>query len=140
MAGGKREGAGRKRGSPNKATAEVRNLALEHGPAAIAELARLSTEAQSEAARIAACNAIVERAYGKALTGRMVELQIPDTSTVDGVSKAIAQIVQTAASGHITPGEASDFCGLLESQRRAIELSEIEMRLARLEGAQEGRP
>ena len=46
-------------------TAEVRNLALEFGPAAVAELARLSIQAESEAARISACNAIIERAYGR---------------------------------------------------------------------------
>ena len=124
---------GRQKGTPNKATAEVRNLALEHGPAAVAELARLSTAAESETARIQACNGIIERAYGKAVSGRPITLNLPDTSTVYGVTKAVAAIVQAAASGEVTPAEASDFCSLLDTQRRAIELSDIEDRLARLE-------
>ena len=137
--GGSRDGAGRKPGSLNRVTAEVRNLALEHGPAAVAELARLSTEAQNETARISACNAIIERAYGKSLPGRMIQLDLPDTSTVEGVTKAVAAIVQAAASGEITPSEASDLCGLMEAQRRAIELSDLAERVAKLEAAQGAR-
>ncbi len=62
-------------------------------------------------------------------------LNLPDTSTVEGVTKAVAAIVQSAASGEVTPGEASDFCSILETQRRAIELCDIEERLSRLEVA-----
>ena len=40
---------------------------------------------------------------------------------------------KAAASGEVTPAEASDFCSLLDTQRRAIELSDIEEGLARLE-------
>lgn len=139
MAQGQKTG-GRQRGTPNKATAEVRDLALEYGPAAVKELARLSENATSETARVSACNAILERAYGKSLAGRPVVLDLPDTASVEGVTKAIAQIIQAAASGQITPSEAGDLCGLLEAQRRAIELSDIESRLARLEAAQGSRP
>ena len=56
---------GRKAGTPNKATAEVKELASKFAPAAIVELARLATEAESEAARVAAANSILDRAYGK---------------------------------------------------------------------------
>src|SRR3989337_2767504 len=98
MAKGSKTG-GREKGTPNKASAEVRNLALQHSPAAVAELARLSTAAESETARIQACNAVIERAYGKAVPGRPIILDLPDTSTVEGVTKAVAAIVQAAASG-----------------------------------------
>jgi predicted amidohydrolase len=65
----------------------------------------------------------------------MIRLELPDTSTVGGVTEAVATIIQAAASGEITPGEAGDLCGLMEAQRRTIELSEIETRLAKLEAA-----
>lgn len=65
MAKGVKTG-GRKAGTLNKATADVKALAGKHGPSAIAELARLMTHAEGEAARVAACNAILDRAYGKA--------------------------------------------------------------------------
>ena len=132
MAQGAKTG-GRQKGTPNRATAEIRDLALEYGPAAVRELGRLSEHAESEGARVQACNLIIERAYGKALPSRPIVLELPDTSTVAGVTAAVAAIIQAAASGTVTPAEASDFCSLLDSQRRAIELSEIEMRLAKLE-------
>lgn len=58
---------GRPKGRPNKATAEIRELAAKYGPDALAELARLSREAESERARVAACKEILDRAYGKSL-------------------------------------------------------------------------
>lgn len=61
---GERRG-GRKPGTPNKSTADVKALAGKYGPDAIAELARLMTSAGSEAARVAAANSLLDRAYGK---------------------------------------------------------------------------
>jgi len=56
---------GRKAGTPNKATAEIRELAQNYGPEALVELARLAKEAVSESARIAAIREILDRAYGR---------------------------------------------------------------------------
>lgn len=58
--------AGRPKGARNKTTAEVKALAQEHGPAAIKTLAKLAKEADSDAAKIAACRELLDRAYGKA--------------------------------------------------------------------------
>lgn len=63
--GGKRIGAGRKVGAVTKATADVKALAGEYTEAALAELGRLATTAQSEAARVAACNSLLDRGHGK---------------------------------------------------------------------------
>ena len=41
--GGRRPGSGRKKGTPNKVTAEIKELAQNYGPERIAELARLAT-------------------------------------------------------------------------------------------------
>lgn len=61
---GERRG-GRLKGVPNKATADIKALALQHTSAAMAELARLALEAESEAARVAAIKEMFDRAYGK---------------------------------------------------------------------------
>ena len=66
MAGkGEPKTGGRAAGTPNKSTAEIRELAGQYGAAALAELARLGTHANSEQARVSACKEILDRAYGK---------------------------------------------------------------------------
>jgi hypothetical protein len=67
---GERRG-GRQRGTPNKATADIKALARDYGPAAIAELARMSgiagePGAQTEAARVACLKELLDRGYGRA--------------------------------------------------------------------------
>ena len=63
--GGKRDGAGRKKGQLNKSTKEVKALAQKHGATAIRTLAKLMVSADSDAAKIAACKELLDRAYGK---------------------------------------------------------------------------
>jgi len=68
---GERRG-GRKPGVPNKATIEIRTIASQYGPEAVAELYRLATKAESEAARVSAIKELLDRGYGKSpqpLTG-----------------------------------------------------------------------
>ncbi len=55
---------GRKKGTPNKTTAEIRSAAQAHGPAALKKLAAL-VESKDERVAVAACNAILDRAYGR---------------------------------------------------------------------------
>ena len=64
---------GRQPGTPNRATREIREIAQEFGPAAVRQLAKLAGllpagkgAAESEQARVTACNSILDRAYGKA--------------------------------------------------------------------------
>jgi hypothetical protein len=64
--GGKRPGSGRKRGTPNKATAEIKELARQYSEEAVKELARLATNAESESARVAAIRELLDRGYGRA--------------------------------------------------------------------------
>ena len=76
---GERRG-GRSRGTPNKATADVRDLARTHGPAAIKRAARLAGlvdggdgMAESEQAQIAALGIILDRAYGRPSQAHIVQ-------------------------------------------------------------------
>jgi len=58
---------GRQKGTPNKATADVRAAAREHGPAAIATLVSIMQSSENDQARIAASKEILDRAYGKSV-------------------------------------------------------------------------
>ena len=62
---GERRGGSRK-GTPNKATAEIKALASEHVPAIIKELVRLATKATNEATRVAAGKELLDKVFGKA--------------------------------------------------------------------------
>jgi hypothetical protein len=65
-----RKTGGRQKGTPNRATRDIRELAQEFGPGAVERLAQLAglvpgqPGADTAAAQIAACNAILNRAYG----------------------------------------------------------------------------
>jgi hypothetical protein len=65
MRGGKRPGAGRPRGSPNRATQEIRGIAQAYTAEAIETLAQIMRTAASDTARLNAANALLDRAYGK---------------------------------------------------------------------------
>ena len=66
---------GRVAGKPNKATAEIKQIAREYGPAAVRKLAEMAglvkgvSAAESEAARVTANREILDRGYGKAVQG-----------------------------------------------------------------------
>jgi hypothetical protein len=132
MAKGTKTG-GRKAGVPNRGTAEVRLLAREHGPEAIAELARIAKEAQSDQARISACNALLDRAYGRSQASQLIQLDLPDVSKLGGIAEALTAILRSTTNGELTPSEAQALGDLLETQRKAIESVELEARIERLE-------
>lgn len=77
---------GRKPGTPNKATADIKALAQVHGEQAIGTLAGMIGDTSlPPAARVAAAKELLDRGYGKA--GQSVEL-----SATDG--KSMALVVQ----------------------------------------------
>ncbi|MDB9756803.1 hypothetical protein OAB62_03890 [Pseudomonadales bacterium] len=69
MHGGKREGAGRPAGMPNKATIEqgarLAELAKSYSDIAFNTLVDVAINGTSDSARIAAANSILDRGYGK---------------------------------------------------------------------------
>jgi len=81
MHGGKREGAGRPPGSRNKATAEIKAIAQEHGPTAIESLVTIMcSNDMPPAARVSAAKEILDRAYGKSI--QMVQEHPEDNHTI----------------------------------------------------------
>jgi hypothetical protein len=64
MAHGVKTG-GRKAGTPNKATADIKAAAQVYTEDALATLAQIMKAGESEAARVAAANSILDRGFGK---------------------------------------------------------------------------
>ena len=56
---------GRKKGTPNKATADLKKLARKHGPWALKALRHLAEHAETEQVRLAACRELLDRGFGR---------------------------------------------------------------------------
>lgn len=81
---GERRG-GRKPGTPNKVTADVRSLAQEYGPKALKTLAEIMEAGEQPAsARVSAAKELLDRAYGKSPQPVDVTTQ-PDTKELASV-------------------------------------------------------
>jgi len=63
--GGRRPGAGRPRGSKNRANKELRDLARTYTKDALDTLAHIAQKGESESARVQASVALLDRAWGK---------------------------------------------------------------------------
>lgn len=84
--GGRREGAGRPKGSLNKATASIRDAAQAYTDEALRTLATVMREGDSAAARVAAANSILDRAFGKPKQSMDVEADVKTAiSTIERV-------------------------------------------------------
>ena len=80
--GGRRVGAGRPLGSPNRATidakARLSELARQHCGLALDVLARIAENGQSETARITAACALLDRGFGKPREASISQYAGPD--------------------------------------------------------------
>jgi hypothetical protein len=85
---GERRG-GRRKGTPNKTTAEIKALAAEHVPAIVKELVRLATKAKNEATRVAAGKELLDRAFGKAPQALIGDPTKPFTARIGVVGRTI---------------------------------------------------
>ena len=63
--GGKRPGAGRKLGSRNKSTTEIKELAALWSEPAIMKLADLMESGETQTIQMAAANSLLDRAHGR---------------------------------------------------------------------------
>ena len=64
---------------------------------------------------------------------RSVSLDLPDTSTSEGIDKAIGAILKAVSEGKLLPGEGTVLSRILETRRKALETYELEQRIVALE-------
>jgi hypothetical protein len=67
---------------------------------------------------------------------RPISFQLPAIRTAQDVVQATNAIAAAVAAGEMTSGDAANLCALVSSVGRALELSEIEKRLAAVESFQ----
>jgi len=91
MHGGKREGAGRPAGSKNRSTPHqnerITDLAKAHSELALQVLVEVATKGKTDAARVSAANALLDRAYGRPTTLQHVEISDFAPQVIELVAK-----------------------------------------------------
>jgi hypothetical protein len=65
--------------------------------------------------------------------GRPVQFTLPVVVTTADLVAALGAILAAVAAGELTPDEGAAVAGLIESKRKAIEIVELEARVAALE-------
>ena len=134
--GGKRDGAGRPAGSPNKHTAKRRaalaDLVAGHVETAISTLAEIAQNGTSESARVSACTAILDRVYGR--PGQAVEItdKTPERPTEIQITYAawpISDEAEAEIEANRRPDGSIDFDALSETAldqiMRAADLRDV---------------
>ena len=131
---------GRRPGTPNKVTAEIRDVARQYGPQAIATLVGLMRSSRSEKVRMAAAELLLDRGYGRvaqAVAGPLVNVNVglpPSGARPLSPEEAYRYVV----GGTLPREEELDLVEQLQdhARRPAIEGEAAEVQTsAKLEGA-----
>ncbi len=125
--GHKLPGPGRAEGSRNKATIALEKMLADDGAGVVKAVIEKAKDGDMAAARLVLDRVIPVR------KGRPIAIKLPKITTPADVLATLTATIDQMAAGEITPDEAAVVAGVLDSQRRAVELVDIEQRLARLE-------
>lgn len=104
--GGARPGAGRRKGTPNKATADVKEAASVYSADAVATLAEIMRDPEHPAAaRVSAANALLDRAHGKPKQALDVDAAMNGVVTVSYVTRPAAEVDEPSSPEDYETGE-----------------------------------
>ncbi len=67
-----------------------------------------------------------------------VKVSLPTMESVADIPAVTAAVLEAVARGELTPSEAQAVAGLVEAHRKAVELADIEKRVAALEATNKG--
>jgi len=119
--------AGKPKGARHRATLIAEKLMAEDAEAVVQAVV-----AAAKAGDMGAAKLILDR-IAPPRKGRAVEFELPPVETAADVCNAQAAIISAVATGRLSPEEAASIATLLDASRKAIELSDLEQRLAQLE-------
>jgi len=87
---------------------------------------------------LTAAKLVLER-LAPPLRERPISIELPDTSTTEGVSKAQQVIIEAVGRGELLPGEGNTLAAIVENRRKALETEDLERRLTDVEEQQRSR-
>lgn len=118
---------GRKAGSRNTATVALDELLANEGERITRKAIEMAAGGDQVALRL-----VLERIL-PVRRGRPIKFDMPEIKTAADIVSGIGGVLRAASSGELTPDEAATIAGIFEVKRRAIEMVEMEGRLAALE-------
>lgn len=124
---------GKPRGCLNKATRAVQDLLDGEAKALTQKAVDMAKAGDTVALRLCLERLVPPRKE------RPVSVDLPSVAGVADLAGVTAALLQAAAKGLITPGEAQALGALAETHRKALETTELERRITALE-AKEKKP
>ena len=121
--------AGKPKGARNRTTLAIEALI----DGAADDIANKAIEL-AKAGDATMIRALLDRA-APARRDRHVQFELPPMEKAADAAKAVAAIAQAVADGELTPSEASELSDFVENYAKALEISDLEARLQRLEAA-----
>ena len=124
--------AGRPKGARNKITVAIEALI----DVASTDIATKAIEL-AKAGDATMIRALLDRA-APPRRDRHIPFELPPMERAADAVKAAAAIAQAVADGELTPSEASELSDFVANYAKALEISDLEARLQRLEAAANG--
>lgn len=121
---------GKPKGSRHKATQAVQQLLDDEAEALTRKAVEMALDGDGTALRLC-----LER-IAPARKDSAIQFDMPEVSSAEDASEAARAVLAAVANGDITPSEGSAAMALVEGFRRTLELTELERRIAALEGQQ----
>ena len=119
---------GRPKGARNKATQAVLALLEGEGEALTRKAVEMALQGDSVALRLCLDRIAPPRKDSP------VQFSLPRMTNARDAAQAAGAVLEAVAGGDLTPIEAVQIMGLVDSYRRTLEITELEARLAALEG------
>jgi Family of unknown function (DUF5681) len=121
---------GRPKGARNRVTRAVEALIDGQGEALGAKAVEKALQGDSTMLRALLSTLVPPRRE------RTVEFELPKIESAADALKASSAVISACAAGELSPHEASEIMGLISTHARAIEVAELEARVAALEKKQ----
>ena len=119
--------AGRPTGSRNSASLAIDALLADDGEKIARKAVEMALAGDQVAMRL-----VMER-VAPVRRGRPVRFALPPIESAADIVKGLGSLLQSTAAGDISPEEAATIASVLEVKRKAVELVDLEDRLAAIE-------
>ena len=118
---------GRTQGSRNKVTLAVENLLGGEAEALTSKAVELALDGDTTALRLCLERLCPPR------KDRPIAVKLPELAGAGDTAQAQSAVIHAVATGEITPSEGQALAAMLEAQRRAVEMEDLERRIVALE-------